>query len=356
MRVKRLEIHDLRCFRGKHVLDFTDPVTGDARDRVVLVGSNGSGKTTVFDVIEAMLAFVVDPERPAPILDEAGLVALTLEQPLSNLVQGQQYPQLIVYGKASYRSDSDVRVTGGTVYLKMNDGDAARRWSENNYTEALRLHAKQVEQGRAQPLGGLIYFPHDRELRPVRGGTIEPPPADKRWISRYSPTSQWSGSLEQLWVWQNYLDLERKSRGEDPGELAGSVELLQEALGPGRKVFVREGRVRVTTPWNDVSGTPSEVMLDQLPSGERQCVMLLGEIARRQRSHSVLFIDEPEISMHPTLQRQLLAQLRRVARLLEMQVFLATHSPEIVRSVPSVEVKSLDYPESRFDVPDEGAS
>jgi ABC-type thiamine transport system ATPase subunit len=353
MRVRSLEIHDLRCFRGKHVLDFTDPVTGDARDRVVLVGSNGSGKTTVFDVIEATLAFVVDPERPAPILDEAGLVALTIEQPLSGLVEGQQYAELIVYGKASYLSKSDVR--GGTAYLKTNDGDAARRWSETNYTEDLRLHAKQVELGGAQPLGGLIYFPHDRELRRVRGGTIEPPPADTRWISRYSSTSQWTGSLEQLWVWQNYLDLERKSRGEDPGELAGSVELLQEALGPGRKVFVREGRVRVTAPWNDVSGRPAEVLLDQLPSGERQCVMLLGEIARRKRQHGVLFIDEPEISMHPTLQRQLLAQLRRVARLLDMQVFLATHSPEIVRSVPPVEVKSLDYPESLFDVPDEGA-
>jgi predicted ATPase len=355
MRVRSLEIHDLRCFRGKHVLDFTDPVTGDARDRVVLVGSNGSGKTTVFDVIEAMLAFAVAPDSPAPILDEAGLVELTIERPLSDLVEGEPKLYGIIYGRASYGSERGPRFYDGIGHLKTEDGGRAHRWTEQHYTAELRRHVKEVQQGRVQPVGGLIYFPHDRELRPVRGGTIEPPPADTRWISRYSPTSQWTGSLEQLWVWQNYLDLERKSRGEDPGELAGSVELLQEALGPRRKVFVREGRVRVTAPWNDASGKPAEVLLDQLPSGERQCVMLLGEIARRKRQHGVLFIDEPEISMHPTLQRQLLAQLRRVARLLEMQVFLATHSPEIVRSVPPVEVKSLDYPESLFDVPDEGA-
>ncbi|WP_437728040.1 AAA family ATPase [Sorangium sp. So ce861] len=108
MRVRRLEIHDLRCFRGKHVLDFTDPVTGDGRDRVVLVGSNGSAKTTVFDVIEAMLAFVVDPERPAPILDEAGLVELTIERLPSDLVEGEQFPYAIVYGKASYCSERDI--------------------------------------------------------------------------------------------------------------------------------------------------------------------------------------------------------------------------------------------------------
>ncbi|WP_170319876.1 AAA family ATPase [Polyangium spumosum] len=341
MRIRRLEIHDLRSFRGKRVLDFTDPVTGEARDRVVLVGSNGSGKTTVFDVVEAMLRFVVD-EAPPRILDEAGLVTLTME-----LGRDDPEPIDVAYGKLP--EGDGWEPFGPRVFEEGEFRPCA--YTRGSSFEKLVLELALLVQGKADLSGGLIYFPHDRELRPVRGGTIEPPPDDRQWISRYSPANQWTGSLEQLWVWQNYLDLERSSRGEPTGELASSVELLQAVLGPGRQVVVREGRVRVSTPWNDASGKPAAVLLDQLPSGERQCVMLFGEITRRKRPHGVLFIDEPEISLHPTLQRQTLAQLRRFARKLDMQVFLATHSREIVRSVPPGEVMSLDYPESRFDAP-----
>jgi hypothetical protein len=41
----------------------------------------------------------------------------------------------------------------------------------------------------------------------------------------------------------------------------------------------------------------------------------------------VLFVDEPENSLHPQLQRELIARVRRIAREEDKQVFLATHSP-----------------------------
>jgi len=53
-------------------------------------------------------------------------------------------------------------------------------------------------------------------------------------------------------------------------------------------------------------------------------------------------IDEPEISLHPTLQRQVVHQLRRFARDWEMQVILATHSLEVLRAVHESERISLD--------------
>ena len=70
-------------------------------------------------------------------------------------------------------------------------------------------------------------------------------------------------------------------------------------------------------------------------------LLLFGELARRRRG-AVLAIDEPEISLHPTLQRQVVHQLRQFAREWDMQVILATHSLEVLRAVHESERILLD--------------
>jgi predicted ATPase len=154
--------------------------------------------------------------------------------------------------------------------------------------------------------------------------------------------------VEQLWVWLDYLDLNAYREGKSSSNLPESLGLLRQFLGPERAVSVKEGRLRVATQWSEQDGRRGEVLLDQLPSGEQQCVLLLGEIARRRRKGAVLFIDEPEISLHSAMQRHLASQLRRIAGPLDMQVFLATHSPEVVRSVLPRDILSLDHLDRGF--------
>ena len=118
----------------------------------------------------------------------------------------------------------------------------------------------------------------------MRGGPIEPSSEEEKWLFHYSPNDQWQGSLEQLWVWQNYLDLEKRDKrnGERSG-LPRFVESVEEVLGENRRIFVEEGRVRVTTPYT-VDGEEAAVRLNQLPSGEQQVLLLFGELARRRRT------------------------------------------------------------------------
>ena len=54
MKIQLLALHNIRGFSSLR-LDFTDMVTGQARPRTVIVGSNGSGKTTMLDAIYELL-------------------------------------------------------------------------------------------------------------------------------------------------------------------------------------------------------------------------------------------------------------------------------------------------------------
>ena len=70
MRIRELFFHDFRSFRGPHPISFVDPLTDTVRPISVLAGTNGSGKTTILDSVEALLDFALDPDRPPDLVRE----------------------------------------------------------------------------------------------------------------------------------------------------------------------------------------------------------------------------------------------------------------------------------------------
>ena len=345
MKVKRLELEDFRSFRGRHVIDFTDPATGAPLDRVLLVGSNGCGKTSVLELFYETISAV-------PGADEAGLPTMgvgsaDLMLELSATDVDSRMPGLEFPAGCHLEVRSGAlripRGVAGTVLLRKG-GTHAQGYSQPERAAAttLRRAASQMTQETGPPTGGVLFLPHDRQMPSAMGGPVEPPPAVGHWAYRYSAGDEWRGSLEQYWVWLNYLDLEGRDQGRPAEHLVPAIELFRAAMGPGREVVIREGRVLVSTPWVGADGWPAWVRLDQLPSGEKQCALLLGHIARFGRRGGILLIDELEISLHAALQRKLLGQLTAVTRQLDMQLIIATHSLELAQSVGSNEVIDLD--------------
>jgi len=213
--------------------------------------------------------------------------------------------------------------------------------SDAPFVFELRKSILLMQQGMAEPYGGLVYFPHDRRLKVSKAGAIEPPPEERRWRFRFSSEDRWQGSLEQLWVWQNYLDLEQGS--SERKNLRPFVEAVETILGEERRITVKEGRAWAPPPWSAGQNAGEWVRLDQLPSGEQQCLLLFGELARRRPNGAVIAIDEIENSLHPTLQRRVVHQLRRFARDWDSQVILATHSLEVLRAAHEIERVNLDH-------------
>ena len=70
--------------------------------------------------------------------------------------------------------------------------------------------------------------------------------------------------------------------------------------------------------------------LTELSSGEQQEVVLFFELLFRVRPNTLVLIDEPEISLHVAWQKEFLNDLIKIAKLQEIEVIVATHSPQII--------------------------
>ena len=63
-------------------VSFVDPLTYAVGPINVLAGTNGTGKTTILETIEALLAFAMDPDQPRDLVREAmetGLIHMIVE-------------------------------------------------------------------------------------------------------------------------------------------------------------------------------------------------------------------------------------------------------------------------------------
>jgi predicted ATP-binding protein involved in virulence len=76
--------------------------------------------------------------------------------------------------------------------------------------------------------------------------------------------------------------------------------------------------------------TGQDLLLTDLSSGEQHEVVLLFELIFKANINTLVLIDEPEISLHITWQKEFLNDLLRIIELQKMQVIIATHSPQII--------------------------
>lgn len=338
MKIREVRIQNFRNFGpALRTISFVDELTGQARPLSVLVGSNGSGKSTILQTIEGLLDFAVN------LVGAAGIIAELRSNGFADLVLdiGEHAPtglprMLRIALGAQGRTTVDAEVTYGPDdiwQLSQRETPEQRLFRSTNQAP-FRSWLREMSAGIIPFTDGLLFFPHQRWQDHEQKGAIGEPEQSREWLFHYTPSNKWEGSLSQLWVWQNYLDLEQ-ARDQRPN-LTPFVAAIETILGQGRKVVIRQGRVTVTHP------TLGPVELHQLPSGEQQILMLFGEIIRRLRPGAVLMIDELEISLHPALQRAVLFHLRKLAREYDLQVIVTTHSMEIVAAVAPEELINLD--------------
>lgn len=69
------------------------------------------------------------------------------------------------------------------------------------------------------------------------------------------------------------------------------------------------------------------ISLEQLSAGEKQLMLILLKVFLLEKKPAIVFMDEPEISLHIRWQREIIDAIRKLNP--NTQLFIATHSPSI---------------------------
>ncbi len=101
-------------------------------------------------------------------------------------------------------------------------------------------------------------------------------------------------------------------------------KIANELFAPKKTYNDKDGEVFFTL--NDEKKT--KILLGQLSSGEKQMLVLLYTTIIQNNKEYITFWDEPEVSLHIEWQRKLIRVIRQLNP--NMQLFIATHSPSIL--------------------------
>ncbi|SFP45025.1 AAA family ATPase [Hydrogenimonas thermophila] len=78
-----------------------------------------------------------------------------------------------------------------------------------------------------------------------------------------------------------------------------------------------------------------EVAIDNLSTGEKELLKKVFYFFVANIKDSIILIDEPEISLHPSWQEDIVKIYKNLAKSYNNQIILATHSPHIIASTPN---------------------
>jgi predicted ATPase len=337
MKLELRSLHVKGCGPLRDVqIEFTDP-SGQVRPVTVLGGANGSGKTTVLELIVALAETLHPDYRHTPnILDRTDYAQMDL------LMDGQGFsvysaptttnvelPETCLKGILAQIPPSSVvsmeeareRTMGKSQVLWMG---CSGQPTNEEIKELISRQGKEIlafpdqeSPLKALPLPSVLYFPHYRVLRPVHGEQIHREETRYQWIYRYEAVSSFPGSLDSYLIWLDYAEPEVFQRVCD---FLNQLDFDGKTFAVSRKdlkavVRTKEGQTH---------------LLEHLSSGEQNILIVLLELRRRLLPHSIVLIDEIENSLHPAFQYRIAQGLRRLQEIVPFQLILTTHAPAFV--------------------------
>lgn len=339
-------------------IDFTFPITA-------LVGSNGSGKTSVLNALYG-----------APAGQSTGQYWFSTK--VDPIEEGDGSPSRFIYGHRNVNYNGVVETRKARVRKTRNGRLDPNYWEPTKESAGdgmvePELQANKVYEGRSKdrwnPVSRkVLYINFRKELSAFDKyfyfGKDPIPHAPPKKGAKVSPL-RISSKMDQVrhdaellarvieagntsYVHRNHK-VATENRLLDKGELAMVSYVLgreyEEARWIRHRLFKGDGGLSVV--FKTKHGRYSEAFAG---SGEVAVTSCVVQVLAAGPGTLVL-LDEPEVSLHPGAQERLLAFLSKMARTRQLQVVFSTHSPHLVTALPGDAIKAFhQLDDGRFDV------
>lgn len=346
MHVQSMRLKYFKRFRDKR-LDFTDPETGLPRKLVVLVGENGSGKSTVLQAIAATLGTATgrlgspaDLEWPGFDISLAGNAwSMPYEAIVKVGFSEQETSTTVEYFSKipglSERTDltppSEDRVATLTLADARVRATSRAQYFQFRGREYAKQVLKTVDKGYDvfEDVGSVYWYTEHRTA------TSATPEGDNGERLEFDDCKL--RRLLASWM-QFHSRVERHEYELRPGQRDSFLKLEQAytQVFPQRRF---EGAVPrsgindiLEEPWFFLWDGTHQYEVSEMSGGERAIFPLLLDFVNWNISNSVILIDELELHLHPPLQQHLVRALTQLGN--NNQFIIATHSNWVSDAVP----------------------
>jgi len=296
----------------------------------VLAGANGSGKTTVLELIIALSnllnpeydrakGFMSGPEISVLSRAEYAQMDWLVDDKEFSIFCGQrpadfQFPPNH-YGRDTFKRRYLQSELSNEEYIKGHTVTEIKAAIEQQE----RTTIKFADFGhQAVLLPSLLYFPHSRFLSPIEGQHVQREEIKYRWTYSYQTVQSFEGSLDSYLIWLDYAE---------PETFSLVSEFLSQYLD-GKKVSIFRKDLKAVVTTED-GGTH---YLENLSSGEQNILIMLLELRCRLLPHSIVLIDEIENSLHPAFQHRIVNGLKQLQEMIPFQLIVTSHSSTILEA------------------------
>ncbi|MEY4904176.1 MAG: hypothetical protein RLZZ292_1991 [Bacteroidota bacterium] len=304
----------------------------------VLAGDNGSGKTTVFDLVAGLIA----GEYSGNIGRKAESVQITFNT--GEVISYQNIKDSIKNLEARAKTDKSIKEF--ISELKKQEG--------NDYK---KINSIQFGKFNFEKLKG------EREDLLKSIDTIST--FDQTLIKNFNEIQEQVSFLKEV---RTQLDLEtyelqQKYNGyiTNIGNLAAEALFDNTGTAEAQKEIVKQLKDkqniffdmiddlfkktnktinRKSTTLSFTKNLKKEISVQELSSGEKQLLIILLTVLVRENKPCIIFMDEPELSLHTDWQRILIDKIRILNE--QVQLIIATHAPLLIVNGWGGNVQQMD--------------